>query len=95
MAILAWTMMGIALWHFTVYFEERLAGGIIGAFVASTLGAVLLGWALEGFTLPSQDDTTIMTAITCIPGSIIGLALLYVLHLREAKKRPAQARRAA
>jgi hypothetical protein len=83
MAILAWAMMGIAIWHFTVFFEERLAGGIIGAFLASTLGAVVLGVVLHGLDVPSRDDTTIVTALEGIPGALLGLALLYVLHARE------------
>ena len=85
MAVLAWAMMGIALWHFTVFFEERLAGGIIGAFVAATLGAIIFGFLIHAFDVPSRADTTVVTALEAIPGALLGLALLYVLHLRGAR----------
>lgn len=91
MAILAWSMMGIALWHFTVFFEERLAGGIIGAFVATTLGAVVFGFVLHGFSSPSREDTTLVTALEGIPGALLGLALLYVLHQRGGRGAAAHA----
>ena len=31
MAMLVWAMMGIALWHFTIFIPDRFWGGIIGA----------------------------------------------------------------
>ncbi len=40
MAGLAWVMMGIAIWHFTVFLPDRFWAGIVGAFVGATLGAV-------------------------------------------------------
>ena len=92
MAILAWVMMGIAIWHFTVFFEERLAGGIIGAFVASSLGAVIFGFVLHGFDVPSRADTTMVTALEGIPGALLGLGLLYALHVRgQGRGAPAHA----
>jgi hypothetical protein len=92
MAILAWAMMGIAIWHFTVFFEERLAGGIIGAFVASALGALFFGFLVNGFTVPSRADTTIVTALEAIPGSLLAIGLLYALHQRgEGRASPATA----
>lgn len=85
MAVLAWAMMGIALWHFTVFFDERLAGGIIGAFVAATLGAMIVGFLMHGLAVPSRDATTIVTALEGVPGAVLGLALLYVLQLRTER----------
>ena len=35
MALLAWVMMGIALWHFTVFLPDRFWAGIVGAFVCA------------------------------------------------------------
>ena len=32
MAMVVWVMMGIAVWHFTVFLPDRFWGGIVGAF---------------------------------------------------------------
>jgi len=40
MSIFVWVMMGIALWHFTVWVPDKFWGGIVGAFVAASLGAI-------------------------------------------------------
>ena len=37
MGALVWVMMGLALWHFTIFVPDRFWSGIVGAF----LGAVL------------------------------------------------------
>ena len=42
MAMVVWVMMGIAVWHFTVFLPDRFWGGIVGAFVAAFVGAVLV-----------------------------------------------------
>ena len=34
MAVLAWVMMGLAIWHFTIFVDDRFWGGIVGAFIA-------------------------------------------------------------
>jgi len=33
MAVLAWLMMGIAIWHFAIFLPDRYWGGIVGSFV--------------------------------------------------------------
>jgi len=53
-SILAWSMVGIALWHFTVLLPDKFAGGIIGAFLAALLGAVVSGYALPAPGLPTE-----------------------------------------
>ena len=40
MAMLAWIMMGLALWHFTIFLPDRFWGGIVGAFLGALFGAV-------------------------------------------------------
>ena len=35
MGLLVWVMMGIAVWHFTVFLPDRFWGGIVGAFLAA------------------------------------------------------------
>jgi hypothetical protein len=70
-------MMGIAVWHFTVWLPDRFWGGIVGAFVAAFLAAVIFGFLANGLTVPGQDDTGITQALVAIPGSLIGLAISY------------------
>ena len=77
MAMVVWVMMGIAVWHFTVFLPDRFFGGIVGAFVAAFLSAVIFGFLVNGLTVPGQDDTDITQALIAIPGSMIGLALSY------------------
>lgn len=92
MALLGWAMLGIAIWHFTVFLPDRFWGGIVGAFLGATLGAVLFGLIVHGFDLPSQDDTNILTVLEAVPGTLIGLGLTWLAGVRQEN---AQAERAA
>jgi len=83
MALLGWIMMGIAIWHFTVFLPDRFWAGIVGAFLGAVIGAVLFALIVEGFTLPSQDDTNVLTILYSVPGTIIGLAVTYWLGMRS------------
>jgi uncharacterized membrane protein YeaQ/YmgE (transglycosylase-associated protein family) len=77
MAMVVWAMMGIAVWHFTVWFPDRYWGGIVGAFVAAFIGAVVVGFLANGLTVPGQSDTDIVQALIAVPGALIGLAISY------------------
>ena len=77
MSLLVWVMMGIAVWHFTVFLPDRFYGGIVGAFAAAFLSAAIFGFLVNGLTIPGQSDTNISQALIAIPGSMIGLALSY------------------
>ncbi len=85
MALLGWVMMGIALWHFTVFLPDRFWGGIVGAFLGAVIGSVLFAAALHGFSLPSQDDTNILTVLEAVPGAILGMGVIWLLGLRQEK----------
>jgi hypothetical protein len=87
MGALAWTMMGIALWHFTIFIPDRFWSGIVGAFLGSVLGAIIFGFAINGFTVPGQDATDVMTVLEAVPGSIIGVALVYWIGDRQERQR--------
>lgn len=77
MGMFAWVMMGLALWHFTIWLPDRYWGGIVGAFLAALIGAVLSGLIINGFHIPGRHDTHLLTALDAIPGALIGLALCY------------------
>jgi hypothetical protein len=79
MAMLAWVMMGLAIWHFTIFVDDRFLGGIVGAFVAAMAGSAIFGFVVSGFGVPGQDDTTILTALEGIPGALLGLAVCWAL----------------
>jgi hypothetical protein len=83
MGMLAWVMMGLAVWHFTIFLPDRCWGGIVGAFLGAMFGAIVVGWAISGFSVPGQDDTTIVTALEGIPGALIGIALVYAEGVRR------------
>jgi uncharacterized membrane protein YeaQ/YmgE (transglycosylase-associated protein family) len=76
-------MMAIALWHFTVFVPDRFWGGIVGAFLAAIIGAVIFGFIVNGFSVPGTDDTHLGQALLAIPGSLIGLGISYLIGSRQ------------
>jgi hypothetical protein len=81
-SVLVWVMMGIAIWHFTVWFPDRYWGGIVGAFLAAIAGAVILGLIVNGVAVPGSHDTHLGQALIAIPGALIGLAASYFYGAR-------------
>lgn len=86
MAMFAWIMMGIALWHFTVFFPDRFWGGIVGAFLAALVGAALFGLVINGFSIPGRNDTHILQAVEAIPGALAAMALCYLQGVRRGNE---------
>ena len=82
MAMIVWTMMGIAVWHFTVFVPDRFWGGIVGAFLAAFVAAVVFGFLVNGLTIPGKNDTEIVQAVIAVPGALIGLAISYLWGAR-------------
>jgi hypothetical protein len=85
MAALVWVMVGLAIWHFTVFLPDHFWAGIVGAFLGAVIGSILFGLALHGFDMPSRDDTDILTAFEGIPGAIIGMAVVYWYGYRQER----------
>ncbi len=86
MGMLAWVMMGLAIWHFTIWLPDREWGGIVGAFVAALLGAALVGFMISGFSIPGRHQTHLVTALEGVPGALLGIAIVYFLGVhREAE----------
>ena len=86
MAMFAWVMMGLALWHFTIFLPDRFWGGIVGAFLGALIGAVLCGLVVNGFTIPGQDETHILQALEAIPGALLGIAVVYFEGVRRGNE---------
>ena len=55
MALLVWTMVGLALWHFTVFLPDKFWAGIVGAFLGALVGSILFGDA-DQLDLPRRDS---------------------------------------
>jgi hypothetical protein len=91
MAALAWVMMAIAIWHFTVFLPDRFWAGIVGAFLFSILGALVFGFAIHGLGFPSRADTNLVTTLEAVPGTVLGLAVCWWLGVRGEQKRAHQA----
>jgi ABC-type Fe3+ transport system permease subunit len=86
MALLVWFTMGIALWHFTVFLPDRFWQGIVGAFVGAVIGSVLFGLIVQSASGRSLGDTDLGTALLAIPGTAIGLGIVYFFGVREERQ---------
>jgi hypothetical protein len=78
-SVFVWSMIGIALWHFTILVPDRFAGGIIGAFLAAWAGAMASGFVLEGFEVPNHNPPGMKHVLYALPGSIFGLVACWVV----------------
>jgi len=90
MALLGWVMMGLALWHFTIFLPDRFWGGIVGAFVGSLVGAVLAGLIIYGakvsaLTIPGESATDIAVVLYAVPGALLGIAAVYLEGVRRER----------
>jgi hypothetical protein len=90
MGLLAWVMMGLAIWHFTIFLPDRFWGGIVGAFVGSLVGAIVVGLVIYGLKvssleIPGESATDVAVALYAIPGALIGMALVYLEGMRRER----------
>jgi hypothetical protein len=88
MAALVWVMMGIALWHFSIFLPDHFWAGIVGAFLGAVFGALLFGFVIHGFTVPGQNDTNVLNALEAIPGALLGMGFIYWIGLRQERAHP-------
>jgi hypothetical protein len=85
MALLVWLTMGIALWHFTIFLPDRFWQGIIGALLGSTLGAMVFGAIVQAAAGKSIGETDLGTALVAIPGTALGLAVVWAVGIRSER----------
>ncbi len=85
MGVLAWAMVGLAIWHFTIWLPDRHWGGIVGSLIGAVVGAVLVGLAIHGFSIPGRHHTHLITTVEGIPGALIGIAVIYVIGDRRER----------
>ena len=86
MAALVWFTMGVALWHLTVFVRDRFWGGIVGAFVGAATGAMVTGAIAQVAIGESIGQTDLATAFYAVPGTLIGLAIVYYAGLRGERE---------
>lgn len=83
MALVVWFTMGIALWHFTVFLPDRFWQGIVGALLGATIGAVLVGAVIQVALGKGIGETDLSTALIAVPGTAIGLAVVWAIGVRS------------
>jgi hypothetical protein len=86
MGALVWIMVGLAIWHFTVFLPDRFAGGIVGAFLGALLGSFIFGLIVNVGSIPGRGDTHLLTGLEAVPGAIIGLAIVYWMGVRAEER---------
>jgi hypothetical protein len=83
MGMLAWVILGLALWHYTIWLPDRFWGGIVGAFLGSIAGAivtgVLISAAVKGVAIPGRHATDLAVVLYGAPGALLGMAAVYVI----------------
>jgi hypothetical protein len=89
MGMLAWVMMGLALWHFTIWLPDHFWGGIVGALLGALVGAVVVGLIIHGFAIPGRHATHLTTALEGIPGALLGMGLVYLEGIRRERTQQA------
>jgi hypothetical protein len=83
MALLVWFTIGLALWHFTIFLPDRFWQGIVGALLGSTIGAVAFGAIVQAAAGKSLGDTDLSTALIAVPGTAIGLTVVWIIGSRS------------
>jgi ABC-type Fe3+ transport system permease subunit len=91
MGVLGWVMMGLAIWHFTIFLPDRFWGGIVGAFVASLAGAIIVGLIIysvkvSALKVPGEKATDIAVVLYAVPGALIGIAFVYLEGIRRERQ---------
>ena len=90
MAMLGWVMMGLAIWHFTIFMPDRFWGGIVGRLhrlaVRRDHGRAdhQRGQGLR-FRVPGEKATDIAVVLYAVPGALIGIALVYLEGMRRER----------
>jgi hypothetical protein len=83
LSIFVWAMIGIALWHFTVFVPDRFWGGIIGAFLAALAGSLLSGLLLPTPGIPTANPPGLGEALWPVPGGLVALVASYFYGARQ------------
>jgi hypothetical protein len=86
MAALVWFTTGVALWHFTVFIPDRFWAGIVGALLGAVTGAMITGAIGQIVSGDSIGNTGIQTVLYAVPGTLLGIALIYAIGVRQEER---------
>jgi ABC-type Fe3+ transport system permease subunit len=87
MAALVWFTTGVALWHFTVFLPDRFWAGIVGALLGAVTGAMITGAIGQIASGNSIGQTGIETVLYAVPGTVLGIAVVYAIGARQERER--------
>jgi hypothetical protein len=90
-ALLVWFTTGIAIWHFTVFVPDRFWSGIVGAFLGAIAGAMATGAIAQIASGRGVGETDLATVLVAVPGTLIGLAVIYAIGARREPAAAAEA----
>ena len=90
MGLLGWVIMGLAIWHFTIFLPDRFWGGIVGAFVGSLVGSIVVGLIIyavkvSALRIPGEKATNIGIVLYAVPGALLGIAAVYLEGIRRER----------
>lgn len=86
MSVFVWVMTGIAVWHFAVFAPDRFWGGIVGAFNASWIGAVIFGLITSLATGGDIAGADLATMVEAAIGGGLGLAASWAIGSRRGEQ---------
>jgi hypothetical protein len=83
MAAVVWFTIAVAIWHFTIFLPDRFWAGIVGALLGAIAGGMISGAVAQIASGRSIGDTDIGTLLVAIPGTLIGIAIVYAIGVRR------------
>lgn len=94
MGMLGWVIMGLAIWHYTIFLPDRFWGGIVGALIGSLIGSIVVGLIIYGvkvssLKIPGEKATDVGVVLYAVPGALIGLGLVYLEGMRRERQHAA------
>lgn len=83
MAIVIWLIVGLALWHLTIFVPDHFWGGIVGALLGGVGGALVTGAIVQAILGRGLNDVDMLTFLAAIPGFLLGSWLVYWIGERN------------
>jgi len=83
MAIVIWLIVGLALWHLTIFVPDHFWGGIVGALLGGVGGALVTGAIVQVLLGRGLNDVDMVTFLAAIPGFLLGSWIVYWIGERN------------
>jgi len=88
MAVVVWLIVGVALWHLTIFVPDRFWQGIVGALLGSMIGAIAIGALVQLALGRSLGETDLITFFAAVPGFLLGAGFIYWIGMRSETFEP-------